>query len=681
MKPDLHLANEQSLWIDVANIQLCFTKQYENISSLNLKNVVHFSACSFSGPIALAFSQSSSSWIVSIRTCSGRILKQNLAVPDAFSIEWTRGHCLLVLNRRGHAAVYSSLGEQISDIHFSNHIREVQSSRMFATSRGDSGIAIIDDECRVFVVNSVSEPIVWNINSPVKEELTAWSAFQPHSQLTHVLLIFGSQFYMGQQGEQMTIQPQAASWAENAKYIQCVIDDARSRIALLTDTSIIQIVSIDLDTLFTNLRLPSHHNLSNCFDFGWVKTSVLFAQISPSLTLFINVKSTSLEREMASVYEKHTGNCRIGVENDGIRIFENNQVEFATVASKEQKTVLGIASSDDGALLHEAAKYLDGPLGHQSFEYAQQVQDMLKAIDDCIIAACDSWQPELQKSLLKAARFGMAFSSTTYDTSKLMKAIREIRVLNELHSSRTGVPLTHRQLRAIGETCLINRLVDMGSYSIAIRIAQWLGGEQSENVDRVLLEWVRRAINKAAKSEQRFDKRAIEALEEKISAKLLLFPHVSIADAAKRAIEANLPQLARLFIRRETDDSNHVAILLQLDDVPAALERAAAAQRPQLIHQVVRHLMSSQRRADYELAIRKIPLAQCLYQDLVRQEGEQGRGVSSRQMLALLEQASDFERQTLFHFDVAEVERNPSERLKCTASSQRCCKKYGRQSD
>lgn len=353
-----------------------------------------------------------------------------------------------------------------------------------------------------------------------------------------------------------------------------------------------------------------------------------------------------------------TANARLSVEPDGIRLFESTQVEFVEAASREKIAVMNRNPNEDGAHLYKAAQELSQGTGQNSFGASTVIQDMYKAIDDCIATACDMWQPDEQKMLLQAARFGMAYTRTTPDTTKLMKAIKEIRVLNELRMTRTGMPLTHRQFRTIGETCVINRLIDMGSYSVAIKVAQWLNGETSENVDQVLLEWVRRSISKVSKGGQ-LDRPALEALEAKISAKLLKFPHVSIADAARRAIEAKLPDLARLFIRRETDDANHVAVLLQLNDVSAALQKAAASQRPQLIHQVVRHLMNSESRHSYELAISRIPLAQCLYQDLVRQEGE-ARGVSSRQMLALLEQASDFERQTLFHFDVAETERNVS---------------------
>ncbi|CAB3402180.1 unnamed protein product [Caenorhabditis bovis] len=673
---DLHLCSDATNWIDFAGTRFSFTNQYRNIPSLKLKQAVHFAACSFSGPIALAYAQNTLTWFVTIQTCSGRILKHKLEVPDAFSIEWTKGHCLLVLDTKGHATIYSALGELISEIYFSKNIREVRASRMFTTSRGDSGIAILDDENRIFVVNSVSEPIVWSINAPSKDDPSSWAAFQPHSRLTHVLLIYGSQFYMGSQGEQVTIQPQAASWAKNScDYVQSVLNEDRSRIVLLTNTSIIQIVSVDLDHLF-NTIVVDNYDLSHCFSFGWMTSTAVFAQISPEQLLFISTSTSNPElQDSERVYEERTGFARINVEPDGIRIFENTKITFASVASRPQRAVLGVASSEDGALLYEAANYLNGPSSHLAFEYASQVQDANSAIDDCIITACESWEPQMQKKLLTAARFGMAFTTTPFNTEKMRKAIKDLRVLNELHASRTGLPITHKQMQIIGESCLINRLVDMGSYSVAIKVAGWLCGETSENVDRVLLEWVRRAIQKAANSEQRFDKEAIEALEMKISNKLMQFPHVSIADAAKRAIEAKLPQLARLFIKRETDDSNHVSVLLELGDVGAALERAAAAQRPQLVHQVIRYLMANRKRADYELAISKIPLAQCLYQDLIRQEGE--NRTTARKMLALLEQESDFERQTLYHFDVAETERNPSERLFAVRRARDAAKSMG----
>uniref|UniRef100_A0A1I7U967 Vacuolar protein sorting-associated protein 16 homolog n=1 Tax=Caenorhabditis tropicalis TaxID=1561998 RepID=A0A1I7U967_9PELO len=656
--------------------KLFFTQEYINTCSLNLKFVVQFAACQFSGPIACAYSPCPNKWRVCIRTISGRMLKQDMAFDNAVFLDWTRAHCLVVLHKNGRAQVLSSLGEKISEVDFDTKMSDVHECRTFATSRGDSGIAVMDVDGQVSVVNSVSEPIIWHMRPPYTELPTAWTAFQPHSQLTHILLIFEAVFLMGCQGESLQVQNHASVWVDSTtRYVKCVVDDARSRIAMMTENGKIQIVSIDLSTCFCTVEIEDH-DIGKCINFGWVGNSAVFVQMSPSLIVFVNVSARRKPGDEVQIYEKMTANAKISIENDGIRLFESTQVEFVEAASREKIAVLNRNMSEDGAHLYKAAQEMNQGTGHNSFAASTVIQDMYKAIDECISTACDMWQPEEQKLLLKAARFGMAYTNTTPDTTKLMKAIKEIRVLNELRMVRNGIPLTHRQFRMIGDTCVINRLIDMGSYSAAIKVAQWLGGENTENVDRVLLEWVRRSIGKVSKTGIKMDPLALKALDEKISAKLLQFPHVSMADAARQAIESKLPELARLFIQRETDDESHVAVLLQLNDVKSALKKAAASQRPQLIHQVVRHLMNSETRSNFELAISQIPLAQCLYQDLVRQEGET-RGVSGRQMLALLEQASDFERQTLFHFDVAQTERNPDERLNALRRAKDAAKSMG----
>lgn len=675
-KLDGELCLRPSGSVFIGDQQLFFTQEYLKTNSLNLKYVVHFAACQFSGPIAVAYAPQPNAWYIWIRTISGRVLKRDMHFPNAVFMEWTRAHCLLVLSKSGRAQVLSSLGEKISEVLFDSQMSDVHECRTFATSRGDSGIAVMDVDGLVSVVNSVSEPVIWNMKPPYSELPTAWTAFQPHSQLTHILLIFEAVFLMGCQGESLQVQNHASVWVDaNTKYVKCVVDDARSRIAMMTENGKIQIVSIDLSTCFCTVEIKEH-DIGKCISFGWVGNSAVFVQMSPSLIVFVNVSARRQPGDEVKIYEKMTANAKISVETDGVRLFESTQVEFVEAANREKIAVLNRNLNEDGAHLYKAAQEMSQGTGHNSFAASTVIQDLYKAIDECISTACDMWQPEEQTILLKAARFGMAYTNTTPDTTKLMRAIKEIRVLNELRKVRTGIPLTHRQFRTIGETCVINRLIDMGSYSVAIQVSQWLGGENSGNVDRVLLEWVRRCIGSVSKSNERMNQTALEALDNKISAKLLQFPHVSMADAARQAIEAKLPDLARLFIKRETDDESHVAVLLQLNDVNQALNKAAATQRPQLIHQVVRHLMSSETRSSYELAISQIPRAQCLYQDLVRQEGET-RGVSGRQMLALLEQASDFERQTLFHFDVAQTERNPDERLNALRRAKDAAKSMG----
>ncbi|KJH48965.1 Vps16, region, partial [Dictyocaulus viviparus] len=490
-----------------------------------------------------------------------------------------------------------------------------------------------------------------------KEPPSAWTVLQPRSQLTQVIVAYGTTFYSGCQGEQLVLidTPFAES---DGQYARMVVSSDHSFIALYHSSRLIQITSVDLSKQISRISVPGDQSI---YRFGWVGLNAVFLQRTPTHIQLFNV------RDEAAHYDLHMEFVQIGVENDGIKLYTNTGMEFLCPVSPEEQAVLGVASTSDGALLYEAAQWLDSNKSHKSYEYAMQISDISLAISQCISAAFSTWSPKMQKTLLKASHFGRAFS-TGFDTNSFVRVLRELRVLNEIHRERIGIPITEAQFKELGESCLINRLIDIEAYGLAAEICSWLGREPQEGIDRVLLEWVRRSINKVA-SLRNAHELNMEALDEKIARKLLCYPHVSLAenkyfanfkDAAKRAIDAKLPKLARLLIKREKDDSKQVHVLLQLGDVQEALSKAAAAQRPQLMHQVIRHLMKEQKRAEYELAIRKIPLAQCLYQDLVRRDNERASG---RMMLALLEQASDFERQIMFHLDSVENGMNPNERL------------------
>ncbi|CAJ0598472.1 unnamed protein product [Cylicocyclus nassatus] len=650
-----------SSWIGVGDIKLKFVKNYSDLSPLRIKNAIHFAASTYSGPLALAFSSSATSWFIDIRMSGGEYLKRKLEVPDVCALEWTKGHRLVVVDRRGNASLYSALGERVSEFHFGNGIREVREVRVFPTTH-DSGVAIVDDQSRIFVVNSVSEPVVWSMHSSSREHPSAWTVLQPKSQLTQVIVAHGTTFYTGCQGEQLSIMD--TPFAESdGQYARMAVSWDHSMIALYHSSRLIQVVAADLTRQISRIQVPGEDAI---YRFGWVGIDALFLQRTPLIVQFFNVHDENAH------YGLHTEFVQIGVEPDGVKLYSDTGMEFVSPVSHDEKAVLGVASASDGALLYEAAQWLNTNKSHQSYEYIMQIRDLSLAIDQCISTAMSVWSSDMQKALLKAAHFGVAFS-TGFDSSRFVRVMRELRVLNEVRRNRIGMPITCAQLHELGESCLINRLIDIGAYGTAAEICKWLRRDEQEGIDRVLLEWVRRTINEAASLPNKSEL-DMESLEEKIARKLLNYPHVSVADAAKRAIDAKLPKLARLLIKREKDDSKQVNVLLELGDIQEALARAAAAQRPQLMHQVVRHLMKEQKRADYELAIRKIPLAQCLYQDLVREESDRGSG---KMMLALLEQASDFERQTMFHLDAVEKEINPGERLNCLRRAKEAAKNLG----
>ncbi|KIH50176.1 hypothetical protein ANCDUO_19747, partial [Ancylostoma duodenale] len=92
---------------------------------------------------------------------------------------------------------------------------------------------------------------------------------------------------------------------------------------------------------------------------------------------------------------------QIGVEPDGVKLYSDTGMEFVGPVSRDERAVLGVASASDGALLYEAAQWLNTNRSHQSYEYCMQIRDLSLAIDQCISTATSAWSPEIQKELLK----------------------------------------------------------------------------------------------------------------------------------------------------------------------------------------------------------------------------------------------------------------------------------------
>ncbi|VDM67993.1 unnamed protein product [Strongylus vulgaris] len=345
------------------------------------------------------------------------------------------------------------------------------------------------------------------------------------------------------------------------QYVRMSVSWDHSMIALYHSSSLIQVITADLSKQISRIEVPGENSI---YRLGWVGLEALFLQQTPLIVQFFNVHDENAH------YGLHTEFVQIGSEPDGVKLYSDTGMEFVCPVSRTlivclvslaaEKAVLGVASASDGALLYEAAQWLNTNKSHQSYEYIMQIQDLSLAIDQCISTATSVWSSDMQKALLKAAHFGVAFS-TGFDSSRFVRVLRELRVLNEVRRNRIGMPITCTQLHELGESCLINRLIDIGAYGTAAEICKWLRRDEQEGIDRVLLEWVRRTITEAASLPNKSDL-DMEALEEKIAKKLLNYPHVSLADAAKRAIDAKLPKLARLLIKREKDDSKQVCFPL-----------------------------------------------------------------------------------------------------------------------
>ncbi|KAJ9083130.1 Vacuolar protein sorting-associated protein 16 [Entomophthora muscae] len=135
----------------------------------------------------------------------------------------------------------------------------------------------------------------------------------------------------------------------------------------------------------------------------------------------------------------YDGGAFVCTEMDGARVFTNTHCEFLQKIPGPTQDIFGIGSTSPAALLFDALDHFEAD------EIVRIIGENLEeAVDGCIAAAGHEWEPQVQKSLLKAASFGKCFLDS-YNGDRFVRQCQHLRVLNALHHFEVGIPLTLAQ--------------------------------------------------------------------------------------------------------------------------------------------------------------------------------------------------------------------------------------------
>ncbi|MFH4975404.1 hypothetical protein AB6A40_002113 [Gnathostoma spinigerum] len=294
--------------------------------------------------------------------------------------------------------------------------------------------------------------------------------------------------------------------------------------------------------------------------------------------------------------------------------------------------------------------------------------NLQKAFLQCLMAAAHQFDHQLQKKLLKAAALGKALSRCQ-DSSQFGDTCRVIRVLNAIRQPYIGIAISFTQSTELKMTSLINRLIDIEHWPLAMEFCKYMHLPVVDGAYRVLALWALSKIEKAREEKEKGRTPDYGSISELIVGQFAAYPEISFADVAMKAVDANLPEMAEILLEKETRPYRQVEMLLKLDKTEKALAKAARSQQPDLMHLVLAHIKRTWRKEKADLLIRKIPQAFCLYQDCLREE-------APRHLLALYQQEDDFAKQALFHLaESSNVSWNPfdmSEKLEFLSKAEKC---------
>ncbi|KAL3097473.1 hypothetical protein niasHS_003921 [Heterodera schachtii] len=644
---------------------------YDNLN-LPLRENSLFASCQYGGPLAIGLPGASpNSWTIGIYMQNGAQIA-SIEASGVFRLFWTKCQKLIVVNQNGRVLLYNPLGVHLATFAMGDESLALGLAGAMAFSYvNETGLAVINEAKHIFAVNSVNSRVPWRIQNQQRESiqsLTCWTVLTSAVKPTRVLLCHKNKFQLGVQ--ETTFSPCNFAWARRDGFYHRMETDAKHRqLALLHDTFVLQIVDCaDLELELRFVRLDQSAAVAG--PIAWCGANAICVKGGGENQLAIYVVESEETKENVanggadaegtvgpnfafSFSASSNSPVFSSAESDCVRVFSRFSAHLLLPVSASTNAVLGLTSNEPGSLLFGAERKMEQK-SHQAYEYVRSISalQMPEAVDQCLEAAADHFDPQMQKRLLRAASIGIRRCDRPYDSDRFVQICRVLRVLNALRPM--GIPLTHQQLNELSLPSIIDRLASLNHWPLAIKFCNFLDLAPKNGVFKVLGHWClammerHKERQKEAEDEQRHtDKPTEEGLAQRMVAKLAEYPAISYADIAEMASRKQLPTLAGILLELETDTARQVTAMLKLQQLDKALHKAAQSQRPDLLLLVIRHLRNSLTNRDMELLLRKVPQALSIYQSEIRDEAPE-------RLLALYEQNDDFVRQAIFHLGRAE---------------------------
>ncbi|KAJ3889966.1 Vps16, N-terminal region-domain-containing protein [Lentinula edodes] len=287
----------------------------------------------------------------------------------------------------------------------------------------------------------------------------------------------------------------------------------------------------------------------------------------------------------------YVGNTFAITETDGIRILGADVCDLIQKVPSSTLSIFRPGSTSPAAILYDAWESFSqrSPKSDESIRSIRP--ELATAVDGCIDAAGQEWEPYWQRRLLSAAKFGQGFLDL-YDPTDFINMGQTLKVLNAVRFYEIGIPLTYAQYSYTSPTHLIARLTSRNMHLLALRISTFL----SLKPDVVLKHWASAKIMRTRPvasgtgkdAELDSDEDVCRLIVDKF--KQLGDVEVSYAEIAKRAWEIGRTGLATKLLDHEKRASDQVPLLLSMKEDRLALQKAVDSGDTDLVYQVLLHL-------------------------------------------------------------------------------------------
>ncbi|KAG2008272.1 vacuolar protein sorting 16 isoform 1 [Coprinopsis cinerea AmutBmut pab1-1] len=287
----------------------------------------------------------------------------------------------------------------------------------------------------------------------------------------------------------------------------------------------------------------------------------------------------------------YSGSAFAVTEMDGVRITSSDVCDLIQKVPSTTMSIFRPGSTTPSAILYDAWDSFTkrSPKADESIRSIRP--DLAKAVDECIDAAGQEWEPQWQRNLLNAAKFGRGFLDF-HNPTDFVNMGQTLKVLNAVRFYEVGIPLTYTQYNYASPSHLINRLTSRNMHLLALRISNFL----SLKADTVLKHWACSKIMRSKPVAAGLGKDAVIAADEEVCRAIVeKFEQLggadfSYAEIAKKAWEVGRGGLATKLLDHESKGSDQVPLLLDMKEDKLALIKAVDSGDTDLVYHVLLHL-------------------------------------------------------------------------------------------
>ncbi|XP_053678723.1 vacuolar protein sorting-associated protein 16 homolog [Anopheles nili] len=576
-------------------------------TSINLENMMVYAA-PYGGPIAVMKDPrlfikldggTSTRPIIRVFNCVGKLISSiSWDCGNLVTLGWSDAEELVGVQDDGAIFIHDMFGNFVHKFSVGKDVTDVIDAKIFTSASG-TGVAVLTSNYKIYILNNIKDPKSRPLSDllNLSTNLTCWEMICK-DRTTSCLLAIGNEISTVRYGDNTFTNMALAMKNEFQSVSLLSVSFNHEHVAFLTNTGCLWMGSSDFKHKYCEFvtgRQEKAKQLAWCIDgrSNFESQAVIISYMN--LILIVGATGES------SVYTYDSPMTLIP-ELDCVRVLTNYYHELIQKVPVSTSKIFGINISEPASFLFEAhRKFQDR--SHQSDEYLCLIQNKLSAaVADCVEAAGHEFDPNTQKSLIRAAYFGKSFISN-YSCDDYITMCKTLKVLNVLRDKNVGIPITIQQFNHLQPDVILDRLVFRKFYGLSIHIAKYLKLQET----RILEHWAFQKITQNKNEEE-----VARKIAAKFSSADLREP-MSFANVADKAQQIGKTKLAITLLELETKKKLQVPLLLKLGASEKALIAATQSGDIDLIYMAILEMKNTTALAKFHMTIRRYPLAQNLY--------------------------------------------------------------------